>query len=85
LWYNKYRKKEKERLKTMMYGNNSNGFAYSPDRRNDKVNHDNLHSSFIGANGSRQGGYYYSANNNNYSYGNKSRGHYDGRGQWVED
>ena len=43
----------------MMYGNSSMGFSYSPDRSRD-VSHDNLHSKFLGASGSRQTGYYYS-------------------------
>ena len=43
----------------MMYGNSSMGFSYSPDRSRD-VSHDNLRSQFLGASGSRQGGYYYS-------------------------
>jgi hypothetical protein len=44
----------------MMYGNNSMGYSYSPDRRNNRVDHSNLRSRFLGASGSRQGGYYYS-------------------------
>ena len=43
----------------MMYGNSSMGFSFSPDRSRD-VSHDNLRSQFLGASGSRQGGYYYS-------------------------
>lgn len=43
----------------MMYGNSSMGFSYSPDRSRD-VSHDNLRSQFLGASGSRQGGYYFS-------------------------
>lgn len=43
----------------MMYGNSSMGFSYSPDRSRD-VSHDNVRSQFLGASGSRQGGYYYS-------------------------
>ena len=35
------------------------GFSYSPDRSRD-VSHDNLRSQFLGASGSRQGGYYHS-------------------------
>lgn len=65
----------------MMYGNNSNGYGYSPDRRNDRVNHNNLHSQFIGASGSRQGGYYYSIPNN---YKSNSAGWYDGAGRYHE-
>ena len=47
----------------MMYGNSSMGYGYSPDRSRD-VSHDNLHSQFLGASGSRQGGYYYSPKGN---------------------
>ena len=39
------------------------GYGYSPDRSRD-VSHDNLHSQFLGASGSRQGGYYYSPKGN---------------------
>jgi hypothetical protein len=48
----------------MLYGNSSNGYSYSPDCRNDRVDHYNSKSQFIGANGSRQGGYHYSPANN---------------------
>ena len=67
----------------MMYGNSSMGYSYSPDRRNDKVNHSDLRSQFLGASGSRQGGYYYSPN----SYSNSkstSSGWYDGAGGYHE-
>ena len=47
----------------MMYGNSSMGYGYSPDRSRD-VSHDNLRSQFLGASGSRQGGYYYSPKGN---------------------
>ncbi len=56
----------------MMYGNSSMGFSYSPDRSRD-VSHDNLRSQFLGASGSRQGGYYYSPK------GNESKG-----GEWKQ-
>lgn len=67
----------------MMYGNSSMGFGYSPDRRNDKVNHDNTHSQFLGASGSRQSGYYYSPSR---AYGSKQSngGWYDGAGRYYE-
>lgn len=63
----------------MMYGNNSNGYAYSPDRSRD-VTHNNLQSRFIGANGNAQNGYYAS----NYSGYNttKKTGWYDGAGRY---
>ena len=47
----------------MLYGNSSMGYGYSPDRSRD-VSHDNLRSQFLGASGSRQGGYYYSPKGN---------------------
>ena len=56
----------------MMYGNSSMGFSYSPDRSRD-VSHDNPRSQFLGASGSRQGGYYYSPK------GNESKG-----GEWKQ-
>lgn len=68
----------------MLYGNSSNGYGYSPDRRNDRVNYNNLQSQFLGANGSRQTGYYSSGNN--YSYKNsKKSGWYDGAGRYHND
>lgn len=67
----------------MLYGNSSAGYAYSPDRRNDRVNHYPLRSSFLEASGSRQGGYYYSPSS---SYSRPSTsGHYDGAGRYIED
>ena len=64
------------------YGNSSMGRGYSPDRTRD-VNHDRPRSQFLGASGSRQGGYYYSVNNN---YNKpKTTGRYLGNGQYVED
>lgn len=68
----------------MLYGNSSMGYAYSPDRRNDTVNHYPLRSSFIGASGSRQGGYYYSPSSACSSRHNGG-GHYDGAGRYIED
>lgn len=71
----------------MLYGNASMGFSYSPDRRNDRVNHNNSRSAFIGANGNRQGGYY-SSNSSiaNIYYGNsKTNGYYDGAGRYHEN
>lgn len=65
----------------MFYGNSKNGYGYSPDRRNDRVDHFNNHSSFIGARGSRQGGYYGQSNGQS----GQKKGHYLGSGQWVED
>lgn len=64
------------------YGNSSMGMGYSPDRSGD-VSHNNLRSQFLGANGSRQGGYYQSATPA-YSSG-KKQGRYLGNGQYVED
>ena len=64
----------------MMYGNSSTGYGYSPDRSRD-VSHDNLRSQFLGASGSRQGGYYYSPT----SYSTPkpaSTGWYDGAGRY---
>ena len=67
----------------MLCGNSSFGYSYSPDRRKDTVNHYPMQSQFLGASGSRQGGYYYSASQ---SYGNKpsSTGYYDGAGRYHE-
>lgn len=67
----------------MMYGNSSMGFSYSPDRRNDKVNHDNARSQFLGASGSRQGGYFYSPSQTCWSKPS-SGGWYDGAGRYHE-
>lgn len=72
----------------MMYGNSSMGFSYSPDRSKDTVNHDNLHTPFLGASGSRQTGYWYSPSRSNSTcstYSNKPKGRYLGNGQYVED
>ena len=63
----------------MMYGNSSMGYSYSPDRRNDRVDHFNTRSQFLGANGSRQGGYYYSPTPKP-----ASTGWYDGAGRYHE-
>lgn len=65
-----------------LYGNNSTGFGYSPDRSRD-VSHNNIHSQFLGASGSKQGGYYYSATT--YSNKPKTTGRYLGNGQYIED
>jgi hypothetical protein len=73
--------KRKEMIQ-MLYGNSSMGFSYSPDRSRD-VSHDNLRSQFLGASGSRQGGYYYSPT----SYSTPkpaSAGWYDGAGRYHE-
>ena len=66
-----------------LYGNSSMGYGYSPDRSRD-VNHDNIGSQFLGANGSRQGGYYYSPSNGYFSKPT-TNGRYLGNGQYVED
>lgn len=64
-----------------LYGNSSMGFSYSPDRSRD-VNHNNLHSQFLGASGSRQNGYYYSPS---YSTSKPTTaGWYDGAGRYHE-
>lgn len=63
----------------MMYGNNSMGFCYSPDRSRD-VSHDNLRSQFLGASGSRQGGYYSS---NQSSKPSKGEWKQSGSGAWY--
>ena len=63
----------------MMYGNSSMGYSYSPDRRNDRVDHFNTRSQFLGASGSRQGGYYYSPTPKP-----ASTGWYDGAGRYHE-
>ena len=67
----------------MMYGNASNGYSYSPDRRNDRVNHYNNSSRFYNAQGSAQGGFYYTGNM--YDFSNRqttSNGWYDGQGNY---
>lgn len=65
----------------MMYGNTSNGYGYSPNRANDRVNHDNLNTRFLGARGNNAIGYYGCTCNT----AKKTSGHYDGRGVWVND
>ena len=65
----------------MMYGNSSMGFSYSPDRSRD-VSHDNLCSQFLGASGSRQGGYYYSPKGNESKSGEWKQ---SGSGAWYKD
>ena len=65
----------------MMYGNSSMGYGYSPDRSRD-VSHDNLHSQFLGASGSRQGGYYYSPKGNEPKSGGWKQ---SGSGAWYRD
>ena len=62
----------------MLYGNNGNGYGYSPNRANEEVNRFNYSSNFNGVSGSRQGGYYYSATPRYTT--SKSNGYYDGRG-----
>ena len=64
------------------YGNSSMGMGYSPDRSRD-VNHDRPISQFLGASGSRQGGYY-SARDLCPS-GSTKQGRYLGNGTYVED
>jgi hypothetical protein len=69
----------------MYYGNNGNGYSYSPDRRNDRVNHYSYSSQFINANGSRQTGYY-ASNYSSYNYNSKpATGWYDGAGRYHEN
>ena len=63
----------------MMYGNSSMGYSYSPDRSRD-VSHNNLRSQFLGANGSRQGGYYYSPKGNEPKSGEWKQ---SGSGAWY--
>lgn len=65
----------------MMYGNSSMGYGYSPDRSRD-VSHDNLRSQFLGASGSRQGGYYYSPKGNEPKSGEWKQ---SGSGAWYRD
>ena len=65
----------------MMYGNSSMGFSYSPDRSRD-VSHDNLRPQFLGASGSRQGGYYYSPKGNESKSGEWKQ---SGSGAWYKD
>lgn len=65
----------------MMYGNSSMGFSYSPDRSRD-VSHNNPRSQFLGASGSQQGGYYYSAPCS--ASKPASTGWYDGAGRYHE-
>ena len=65
------------------YGNSSMGMGFSPDRSRD-VNHYNYNrSQFLGASGSRQGGYY--SCSNRYSNRPTTSGRYLGNGQYVED
>jgi hypothetical protein len=66
----------------MLYGNSSTGYGYSPDRSRD-VSHDNLRSQFLGANGSRQGGYYHSSSPI-YTPKPTTAGYYDGAGRYHE-
>ena len=66
----------------MMYGDIRNGFSYSPDRKNDRINQYNSRSQFINANGSRQTGFFYSAPN---AYTKPAEsGWYDGAGRYHE-
>jgi hypothetical protein len=79
----KVQKRDTKEVIKMMYGNSSMGYSYSPDRRNDRVDHSNLRSQFLGASGSRQGGYYYSPT----SYSTPkptTTGWYDGAGRYHE-
>ena len=64
-----------------LYGNEQMGYSYSPDRSRD-VSHDDIHSQFLGASGSRQNGYYYSPCST-YSK-SASSGWYDGAGRYHE-
>ena len=65
----------------MMYGNRSNGYSYSPDRSRDvdRFNH------------STRSNYPTTYNTKGYGVSSpytataKSKGHYDGRGVWVND
>ena len=63
----------------MMFGNPSTGYSYSPDRSRE-VSHDNLRSQFLGASGSRQGGYYYSPKGNEPKSGEWKQ---SGSGAWY--
>lgn len=63
----------------MLYGNSSMGYGYSPNRSRD-VSHDNLRSQFLGASGSRQGGYYYSPKGNESKSGEWKQ---SGSGAWY--
>ena len=63
----------------MMFGNPSTGYSYSPDRSRD-VSYDNLHSQFLSASGSRQGGYYYSPKGNEPKSGEWKQ---SGSGAWY--
>ena len=65
------------------YGNSSMGMGYSPDRSRD-VNHDNVRSQFLGASGSRQGGYYYSPSYSNTSKKNDGEWVQSGSGAWFK-
>ena len=65
----------------MLYGNSSMGYGYSPDRSRD-VSHDNLRSQFLGASGSRQGGYYSSPKGNESKSGEWKQ---SGSGAWYKD
>lgn len=61
------------------------GLSYSPDRSKDTVSHDNLHTPFLGASGSRQTGYWCSPNRSTCSSSNKSEGEWvqSGSGAWF--
>ena len=63
----------------MMFGNPSMGYSYTPDRSRD-VSHDNLRSQFLGASGSRQGGYYHSPRGNESKSGEWKQ---SGSGAWY--
>lgn len=66
----------------MLSGNHSMGFSYSPDRRNDRVDHSNLRSQFLGASGSRQTGFHYSPKGNEPKSGEWKQ---SGGGGWYKD
>jgi hypothetical protein len=65
----------------MTYGNNGNGYSYSPDRRYDVDHYNNNRTQFLGANGNRSNGYYYSSSAY-YTSKPATCGWYDGSGRY---
>ena len=86
---NQTKKQKKDGKKNMLYGNSSMSFSYSPDRSRDVDRYNPSTKANYYANTRTYGCY----NPNPVHYGssdgikgrNFSNGHYDGRGQWVED
>lgn len=66
------------------YGNSSMGMGYSPDRSHDVDHYNNNRSQFLGASGSRQGGYYYSPSYSSTSKKNDGEWVQSGSGAWFK-